>query len=87
MFLTIMFKGIDDKRQASRILNHQDDGQTGVKVIRCYWVKHAGKMRIMLFFTASVLEVLPKRKIICKKYVCMYVCTYVCMYEEEELLI
>jgi len=32
-FLTIMFKGIDDKRKGSRILNRQDDGQTGVNII------------------------------------------------------
>jgi hypothetical protein len=35
MFLAIIFKEIDDKRQASRVLNHQEDGQAGVKIIRC----------------------------------------------------
>jgi hypothetical protein len=36
MSLTIMFKEIEDKRQASGILNEWEDGQTGVKIIRCY---------------------------------------------------
>jgi len=48
MFFAILFKEKDDKKQGSRILNDQEDGQAEVKIIRCYWVSVQGRCELCL---------------------------------------